>query len=295
MLNPFKNKHRQKPHRPTPQWLKWGVLGFIVLILLINSQAPDGEQSPLDQAMDNISGTIPSPDDYTKLIPTEIKNTLSDVKEGEGRMPLCGQTLSVAYTAYHAEDKVTGGDVELVNMPGGDMPRLQSLVAGMQVGGVRRVDVADPVTIGYFIADDAPEPISAFEVTLNKAAPDVSGLFDENALGIKLFDEQPGEGKLAMCGDAVTVSYRAHSGAGGAPTSGEVAFVIGNGEVMAGLEQGVIGMQPGAKRTLVLPHAWQQHLYQHPKPYSFSPHPACGGGTGGANCPLMILEITRSK
>lgn len=81
---------------------------------------------------------------------------------------------------------------------------------------------------------------------------------DTNNAGLVIQDETVGTGDMVTSGDTVTVNYVGTLENGtkfdssidrGQPFS----FVIGQGRVIAGWEQGLIGMKVGGKRKLIIP------------------------------------------
>ena len=70
--------------------------------------------------------------------------------------------------------------------------------------------------------------------------------------GLTLRDIDCGQGRIATGSDLVDVSYRA-SIQGGSSRSGGFRFVLGAGQVISGLDQGVAGMRVGGTRRLVVP------------------------------------------
>ena len=84
------------------------------------------------------------------------------------------------------------------------------------------------------------------------------------ALTLQKIDTKPGNGRLAMKGDTVSIHYTGwlyspkssnlraaqfESSSDGAPAS----FKLGAGTVIKGWDEGVRGMKVGGKRTLVIP------------------------------------------
>lgn len=101
----------------------------------------------------------------------------------------------------------------------------------------------EPTEVSY-----APE----LEVSLDQMTQTPSGLYTR--------DLAPGEGRAAQAGDQVTVHYTGwlpngeqfdSSRDAGQPFS----FTLGAGEVIAGWDEGVEGMQVGGRRKLVIPPA----------------------------------------
>jgi FKBP-type peptidyl-prolyl cis-trans isomerase len=89
-----------------------------------------------------------------------------------------------------------------------------------------------------------------------------AGDFQTTARGVQYQDLQPGAGVRAEVGDVATIDfvgwlddkggkgreiYNTH--ASGTP----VSFVIGTDSVIAGWNEGVVGMQPGGKRLIKVP------------------------------------------
>lgn len=70
-------------------------------------------------------------------------------------------------------------------------------------------------------------------------------------------DSAAGQGAAAAPGDTVTIAYTGRlqdgtvfdSSVGRAP----ITFTLGTGQVIPGFEQGVVGMQPGGKRLVIIP------------------------------------------
>lgn len=269
----------------TPQWLKWGLLVFIGIIFLANSQSEDGQPSRLSMAFDNIKNELPNQVQYAKLLPENIKLSSRVIKEGEGAFVLCGQDMQVDYLAYREQEKVAAGTRTIRMFPDQHASTLLPLIAGARVGEIRQFVSEKPTLVAkWFDAEEGAE-LTHFDLTLIKATPDSRGLLDGDGLGIKLFDEKVGQGKYAVCGDQVEVSYRSYDRAGDMAQQDSVAFAIGEGKVIAGLEQGVIGMQKGASRTLILAPKWQRHFYAHQAPYKKL----------ASHNQLMVLEVTREK
>jgi FKBP-type peptidyl-prolyl cis-trans isomerase len=73
--------------------------------------------------------------------------------------------------------------------------------------------------------------------------------------GLKVEDVTAGSGAAAERGSTVSVRWRGTLNRGDPFGSGEVTFRIGERQVVAGLEMGVVGMRVGGTRRLrVSPH-----------------------------------------
>lgn len=102
--------------------------------------------------------------------------------------------------------------------------------------------------VNLFTNPDGSAPAQGTQTTMN----------DTNTTGLVIQDETMGTGDVVAVGDTVTVNYVGTLENGtkfdssldrGQPFS----FVIGQGRVIAGWEQGLIGMKVGGKRKLVIP------------------------------------------
>lgn len=75
--------------------------------------------------------------------------------------------------------------------------------------------------------------------------------------GLKYTDVKEGEGKPAAKGSSVSLKYIGTLQDGKVFDSSlkerPLKFTIGNGEVVAGLEEGVTGMKPGGRRKITIP------------------------------------------
>jgi peptidylprolyl isomerase len=93
-----------------------------------------------------------------------------------------------------------------------------------------------------------PAPLAAAEVTTPS--------------GLRINDAVEGKGAPAQPGQSVTVHYTGWlyvDGKKGAKFDSSrdhgqpFAFTLGNGDVIKGWDEGVAGMKPGGKRTLIIP------------------------------------------
>jgi peptidylprolyl isomerase len=80
--------------------------------------------------------------------------------------------------------------------------------------------------------------------------------------GLKYLDQKPGEGDEVRKGDIVAVRYTGKLKADGKQfdsNTGEgkepLRFQVGSGSVVAGFDEGMLGMKPGGKRKLFIPAA----------------------------------------
>jgi peptidylprolyl isomerase len=103
-----------------------------------------------------------------------------------------------------------------------------------------------------------PDPDSA-EESADKSAPAATPAFDVvgGVTKLKVEDERVGTGAVAERGDTLSMNYK------GTLLNGEVFdqsygrgpfdFMLGSGHVIAGWDQGIVGMKVGGKRKLTIP------------------------------------------
>jgi FKBP-type peptidyl-prolyl cis-trans isomerase len=110
------------------------------------------------------------------------------------------------------------------------------------------------LVVGIFFIIGVPFDSSS----LNNQATGASQLgAAQDANQVAVQDEAQGTGAAAQPGDTVTVNYTGHfqdgtvfdTSVGKTPFT----FTLGAGEVIEGWDQGLVGMQVGGKRTLVVP------------------------------------------
>ena len=109
------------------------------------------------------------------------------------------------------------------------------------------------------IAQTAKKPVKVANVRPNTKAPTkVSGDGVKTESGLQYWDITEGTGKVAKEGDGVRVHYTGWLTTGKKFDSSVDAgrpftFVLGNGEVIKGWDEGVAGMKVGGKRQLRIP------------------------------------------
>lgn len=89
----------------------------------------------------------------------------------------------------------------------------------------------------------------------NTAAPEANETVTPS--GLRIEEVEPGSGDAAVVGDTVAVHYTGRledgtefdSSVGGQP----LEFTLGQGRVIPGWEEGILGMRPGGQRVLTIP------------------------------------------
>jgi FKBP-type peptidyl-prolyl cis-trans isomerase len=140
------------------------------------------------------------------------------------------------------------------------------IVVAAMIAGCSGTPSAQTPTASTSSQPQAAAPAPATATT--SAAPASPGV-TAPVTALKIVDKTVGTGPAAKAGDLVTVDYTGWLTDGtkfdSSLDSGKpFQFTLGNGEVIAGWDQGVAGMQVGGVRTLTIP-------------------PSLGYGANGAN------------
>lgn len=209
--------------------------------------------------------------DFTE---TDSGLKLYDVEAGDGDSPGTDFMASVHFTAWLEDgtkiDSTLDRDLPYTfTFDQGQMiSGWEEGIRSMQVGGKRQLMV--PPELAYEDAGiDGAVPGGAtliFDVELLgilRPAPDFplpigSSNFTETDSGLRIFDFEGGDGDSPVDGSVVSVHYTGWLSDGtkfgssldvGTPFT----FVLGQGQAIAGMDEGVQGMQVGGERQLVIP------------------------------------------
>jgi peptidylprolyl isomerase len=222
--------------------------------------------------------------DFNQRMPEEVSNYVVtdtglnyfDLAEGEGPAPADGDIVTVHYVIWLAEGFDTPGpqlldDSQLSGQPltfvlGNNqvLPGWEEGVSSMQVGGVRQLVL--PPELGFGADGGGMLPpdttlimeVSLLDVVTAPVATAVSR-YTSNDSGLQYADLTVGSGDLAADGDLVLVDFTiwvAESGryfTGSNQQGAAFDFRLGSGQVFTGWEEGMVGMQVGGKRQLLIP------------------------------------------
>ncbi len=233
-----------------PAWFVYGMTVFVAVLVWQVVQRPraqDGPHpvvAPVSAALPMLAGYVPGPG-------VKVQEEIV----GGGPVLLCGQraTLRIGLQAgEHIVDIATGRGPQFA---------FSQLLAGMRVGGVRRVDLGAPRDLAALGAG-VDESVDAMTLSLLAAAPASAELFAPQTLWPEVIDTRVGTGPAVRCGDRVGAQMELYGSHGTLRTKMPITFIVGDGAWMLGIEQGVIGMRAGGTRTLVLAPAWQ--VRRHP-------------------------------
>ena len=208
---------------------------------------------------------------------TELE--ITDLVEGDGAAIKRGDTAEVLLAAaVQSTGEViesawrTGGLA--VQLPvGRTIPGLDQGLEGMMVGGTRRIVVPPELGYGAQGSGDGvigPDETIVFVVQLVDLTPAEYESVDaadeptpeppaEPAAEFGITDLDDGDGAAVASGDTVAVHYVGVSHSTGEvfdsswPAGQPVEFPIGVGSVIAGWDEGLVGMKVGGRRQLVIP------------------------------------------
>jgi peptidylprolyl isomerase len=193
--------------------------------------------------------------------------SVNDTVNGTGAQALnYGETETVNYTVWlyseSAADKKgkqvdTGTGFSFTVGGNAVIAGLEKGVIGMKVGGKRTIII--PASLAYGSTGYGSVPANSglvFEVELTKVAYPTTG-----PVTLTRTDTLLGTGTEATTGKSATVAYTGWLYSETAPNkkgaqfdAGNLTFVLGNRQVIAGFDLGVNGMKVGGKRTVVIPY-----------------------------------------
>ncbi len=200
---------------------------------------------------------------------TELK--IEDLVVGTGREAKAGDTLIVDYTGWlQTQSEADPFDssryhdkpFEFVLGQGEAIAGWDQGLVGMKVGGQRKLTIPPELGYGPEGAADGRIPPNAaliFEIELLAVqGPPPATLPPSSITELKIEDLVVGAGAAAKSGDTISVHYTGwlENGAkfDSSLDSGQpIEFVLGQGKVIAGWEQGMVGMKVGGKRRLTIP------------------------------------------
>jgi FKBP-type peptidyl-prolyl cis-trans isomerase len=192
-----------------------------------------------------------------------------DLQPGTGVGAAVGGVVQVNYTGWlfdkgKADNKGTMFDTTSGGSPftfllgaGEVIPGFEQGVVGLKVGGSRRITI--PPELAYGASGSGSIPPNAtliFEVQLIE-------LRTPALTELQIVDLEVGTGAEVTTGKQVSIYYTgwlhdasAVDGKGtqfGSQTESAVVFTVGSGQVLTGIERGMVGMKVGGLRRLSIP------------------------------------------
>jgi len=208
---------------------------------------------------------------WPKTSPATALKT-EDLVVGTGRAAQAGDNLTVNYTGWlEAKYNITPFDTsDLHDTPfqfvlgkGEAIAGWDQGLVGMKVGGKRKLTIPPELGYGAKGALDGripPNSTLIFEVELLAIQGPAAATLPATSVvtKLKIEDLVVGNGAAAKNGDTLSVNYTGWLENGtkfdSSLDSGQpIEFVLGQGRVIAGWEQGLLGMKVGGKRRLTIP------------------------------------------
>ena len=246
----------------------------------VTAEAPIEQPVVVDPADDSGIGLL----DLSQRMPQEVADytvtesglNYFDLTAGDGQTPNDGDIVTVHYAIWLAEgfdapgpqlledSQTSGQPMTFVLGNNQILPGWEEGVSTMQVGGQRQLVL--PPELG-FGADGGgflpPDSTLIIEVVLLdvEAAPVATSVSEYTTTdsGLQYADLAEGSGEAVAEGDLVTVEFTiwvAESGRYFTSSSQQGVsfdFSVGSGQVFPGWEEGMIGMQVGGSRQLLIP------------------------------------------
>jgi FKBP-type peptidyl-prolyl cis-trans isomerase len=208
---------------------------------------------------------------WTKTYPSGVKYL--DLAEGEGRPVEVGDHVRITFIGWLARGgtvfaKTEGEGPSELTVGGGDAIKgWDEALLGMKPGGKRRIFMPASEAYGQAkVASIPPGSDLMFEVELVGYGTRYDGEkesvgWKKSPTGLRMHDVKVGEGAEARPGARVTVHYVGRLAKGGKEfdnsRKNKRAFelTLGMGEVIAGWDEGLVGMKVGGVRKLFIPWA----------------------------------------
>lgn len=280
---PFGKKSTRRTLPPRPIWLKWLLLAFFGIVLVMVSTPGTKVNLSVQQAKKTLekNETINFDHYRNTIFPADAAGLrIDDIAEGKGPSAVCGQQVTLSYETFltqgnalpdHASKerplRFTIGD-------GHVMPVFDRGVIGMKIGGKRSI-IAPPLMsygLSDYHRDDVPKGSSVrFEMELLSIHPPLP---EVKRIPYRIAEIAAGTGAMLVCGEQASIRITIWDLSGkmlynNIQDAQPLTFTIGKSELMLGLEQGVIGMQEGGTRLLIIPPALQNSLSGAPAKFAF--------------------------
>ena len=200
---------------------------------------------------------------------TQLK--VEDLVVGTGKQAKVGDDLTVDYTGwlpdkYDTEpfdsSRLHETPLQFILGKGDVIAGWDQGLVGMKVGGKRKLTIPSDLGYGAQGALDGripPNSALIFEVDLlDDQGPAAATLPASSVTQLKIEDLVIGTGRQVKAGDTLSMNYTGWLENGtkfdSSYDSGQpIEFVLGQGSVIPGWEQGVVGMKVGGRRRLTVP------------------------------------------
>jgi peptidylprolyl isomerase len=256
----------------------WLTLTMLLLFTLLVACGPATPTPPADD--DGADTNTPTTGDETPLDPEGIvvgempEIEYIETEAGSGEIARPGDRVAVHYTGTLADGTVfdssyeRGQPIEFVLGQGMVIPGWEQGIALMREGGKATLIIPPQLAYGPQGSPPTipPDATLTFEVELVEvfAAPAPVEVGDadytETETGLKYYDMETGAGQTPVVGDRVLMEFAAWLDDGtflgsSDQSGGPLVATLGIGQLFPGWEEGVLSMQEGGTRQLVIPPA----------------------------------------
>lgn len=275
---PFRRKKKDKKEEELPRWFMWVLGGFIIYALLANlfadpvEQYAGGENGQAGQAGGQVDFRAVQ---GSRGLPFSKK----DITEGSGKEAGCWDKVAVHY-------QVVKPDGTMIEERGEDtphrfaigrgevVPALERGIMGMMPGGTRHI-AAKPSEAygapGFSHPQIGGEEFIGFVITLQEVKR--PQYLPQSELGLKIYDDETGNGTLAQCTDRVQFRAAAFDLHGKSlwPKGVVGTARLGEGVLPYAVERGLMGMRVNGQRTLIVPGGYMNPVFGENQPSPAEP------------------------
>jgi FKBP-type peptidyl-prolyl cis-trans isomerase len=188
-----------------------------------------------------------------------------DQMKGKGDITVCGSSVMLRSESFldngiKFDSSTAHKPMHFVVGSGVVIPGLEQGIIGMRQGGKRKLIIPPKFAYGNpnFSSNFIPKDKAiTMEIELLEVSNGVSGITEFP----QVTDIVKGIGNLVQCGQKIKVSYKlGYQEKDKIMLTDErvIRFTVGDGQVPIGVEIGIMGMQPGGVRGMVLPPKTQQ-------------------------------------
>lgn len=275
---PFRRKKKDKKDEELPRWFMWVLGGFIIYALLANLLADPVEQyaGAENEQADRTVGEI----DFRAVQGQRgLPFSKIDITEGSGKEAGCWDKVAVHYQVVKPdgtviEEKGEATPHRFAIGRGEVVPALERGIMGMMPGGTRHI-AAKPAEAygapGFSHPQIGNDDFVGFVVTLQEIKR--PQYLPQSELGLKIYDDETGNGALVQCTD--TVQFRASAfnlhGKSLWPQGIVAAARLGEGTLPYAVERGLMGMRVNGQRTLIVPVGYMTPVFGEEQPMANEP------------------------
>lgn len=268
----FGRKKKKQPDK-APHWFMW-LMGLFVAYALLSNIFGDSVSEAQRTQRESRGETVASPINFAVVKGLSVGGPAlplytRDIHRGHGTGVGCWYTVDVRYSLYNGEgrkvyeitdedepERFTIGRREVILA-------LERGILGMYKGGKREISARPELAYDgkrFTHPQLGSHDYVGYILTLvDMRRPPNLPLSD---LGLRLYDDEQGDGKPLQCTDDARFRLRAYDVSGKSLFGLESVMVrIGEGIAPYAVERALLGMKPGSKRTVIAPAGYMRPLF----------------------------------